>query len=70
MSNWYEEMGAAMRAREIALNGVKRWQLKVTEAEDRIAELALQQPDAGVTTKPAPATVTSGIAADYADSAE
>jgi len=69
MSNWYEEMGAAMRARETALNGLTRWEEKVTEAEKRIAELATQQPDAGVVNKDG-GPVTTAIPADYADSAE
>ena len=69
MSNWYEEMGAAMRARETALNGLTRWEQKVTEAEKRIAELATQQPGAEVVNKDGGPVATT-IAADYADSAE
>lgn len=48
MSNWYEEIGAAMRKRETAINGVERWKAKVAEAEAEIAELAKQQPTAPV----------------------
>jgi hypothetical protein len=38
--NWYALMTAAVRKREIALNGVARWQKKVVEAEDVIKSLS------------------------------
>lgn len=67
MSNWYEEMALAMRDRERALSGVERWRAKVIEAEQQIIELTKQRPATDPIAAP---TFESGIAADYADSAE
>ncbi len=41
--SWFEDMAAAMKRRELAVNGRDRWQAKVDEAEVEIAELAKQQ---------------------------
>jgi hypothetical protein len=40
--SWYEDMAAAMRKREVAINGRERWQAKVDEAEAEIAALTQQ----------------------------
>jgi hypothetical protein len=73
VSNWYEEMATAMRRREVAVNGVKRWETKVLEAEQAIAELSKTQPAVDAANIPAAtfsAAAATGIPADYADSAE
>jgi hypothetical protein len=74
LSAWYEEMAAAMRRREVAINGRERWQVKVNEAEAEIAELTQQQRNATSepTTKsePTAAAFATGLAPDYSASAE
>jgi hypothetical protein len=70
MSNWYEEMAAAIKKRDVALAAVNRWQEKVTEAEAEIAALGQKSPAVPtvptVSSVPAPTMLPS----DYADSAE
>lgn len=72
MSTWYDDLQAAMRQREIARNGVKRWEAKVATAEGVIAKLLADAPEApDVKEEPAaPAALFSEVAPDYADSAE
>jgi hypothetical protein len=75
MITWYDELQKAMRDREVARNGVKRWELKVAAAEGVIAKLLNDAPEAADVKTPgdepaAPAALFSGIPADYADSAE
>lgn len=75
MSTWYEALATAMKRRDVALNGLARWQVKLAEAEAEIATLTQQQ-SAGfvspVATEPAAVAETEAapVAADYADSAE
>lgn len=58
MSNWYEEMAVAVKKRELALNGLKRWQAKVDEAEAEIARITADRQNSdkspGTDTEPAP----------------
>lgn len=43
MGSWYEEMAVAMKKRQTAMNGLKRWQTKVAEAEAEIQRLSNAQ---------------------------
>lgn len=43
MADWFDLMAKAVKARDIAVAGRDRWQVKVTEAEKHIAELAAQR---------------------------
>ena len=72
MSTWYDELQTAMNQREIARKGVARWEAKVAKAEETIAKLLADSPAAASTpeTPVPPAALFSGIAEDYADSAE
>lgn len=53
---WFDNMAAAMRARETAMNGVIRWQAKLKNAEDLIAQLGAQAPATAATPQPAAVT--------------
>lgn len=41
-ADWYQKMALAMRARDNCLNAIARWQGKLAEAEQHIADLAGQ----------------------------
>ena len=41
-ADWYQKMALAMRARDNCLNAITRWQGKLAEAEQHIADLAGQ----------------------------
>lgn len=52
-SGWYDELQAAMKARDHAQGSVVRWQQRVEEAEARIRELVASAPPNPATTVPA-----------------
>lgn len=42
-TDWFARMAAAVKKRELAQNGLNRWQEKVTAAEEAIAALAAER---------------------------
>lgn len=77
-ADWYQKMALAMRARDNCLNAIARWQGKLAEAEQHIADLAGQvqgEPEQraaiGVLVGTEPTSDTAGgLDPNYADSAE
>lgn len=47
MSNWHDEMAAAVNRRRLALNGVERWQKKLQDADNQILRLSAARPVPG-----------------------
>ena len=73
-ADWYQKMALAMRARDNCLNAIARWQGKLIEAEQHIADLAGQVGDdqrKALLPSQAPAPDPGqGLDPDWAESAE
>jgi len=69
VSDWHEEMTAAVNRRRLAINGETRWTKKRLQAEATIARLSAQRP-ATVEEQPEPeaqaAEIRSSLTADVA----
>lgn len=76
-ADWYQKMALAMRARDNCLNAITRWQGKLAEAEQHIADLAGQVSGEQFSVAAANAApqqvltgVPGGVDPDWSDSAE
>lgn len=70
-ADWYQKMALAMRARDNCLNAIARWQGKLAEAEQHIADLAAQVvPDQYKIAAAARVQEPGGVDPSWSESAE
>lgn len=62
MSNWHDEMAAAVNKRRLALNGLRRWEQKLAAADKVILNLSAARPAPGEV--PGPEQITTEVPAN------